>query len=462
MEWQKDCRAAKIDGGGLPGLDEIPETKSAILKLREFIAGEKFAFWFSAAIMFSLISLSGMPLIGHALKFSDIFLALAGISTVASVTLSGRFPGELLRHFRPYLWFFTLLIFFIAVAQISGYISGEGVTAKFNAIENYPKAIFNACVFFLMAFIAASYKKVILPISIAIVVSPAVIMPVWRNMSEGVFIGGGRLMGFLSNAIYFGFWMSIAFLVGIGLMSFLKKRWQKLLAFCWLVVIASFILWAASRASWVAIAVASILSILFYMYKRDFRRAGMFAAVIVLSFSLGYFLLPNRELRIQDFIKVRTKNLLASVATLDPQKVAAQRQTTVWPKWIAFVAANPVGHGFDNDFAAKQVSSMLDNPAIITVSNSFLQTALFGGIGALAAFLAIFLFLGRDIWRSMRMGSSERISDLKLMWLLSGPALAIDIFFTDAFFWRHVWVVLGIVLGISLAKDDGLLDPAVR
>jgi hypothetical protein len=190
----------------------------------------------------------------------------------------------------------------------------------------------------------------------------------------------------------------------------------------------------------------------FYAFReKNYRKTAIVIAVCILTFLPAERLIPS-QLQLNPYITARAQNLIAAIITISPESVGGQSHTTAWPRTLQLIFQNPAGFGFgtySRDRLIAMQSAFSDQSAS---TNSFLEIALYGGLGALSFFIAILYFLARETRSFIR--NKHTFSDLEFAWLIVGIAVLIDIFFTDAFLWRHTWVVLGIVLGLVLERSQ--------
>lgn len=386
---------------------------------------------------------------GYSIKAFDFIVVIIGIFLSADGEARRLFLS-IWPRFLPYARYFFTLIVLIVIAQTLAMQSNISATTT-EAILNFARLIFNVYVFFLTAFLIYYDKKSIVSMCWAIFLSPVVVLPAYWDLRPGVYISGGRLTGFLQTPIVFGFWMAVVFLIGIGLYMISDRTWKKIGIALWLIIISSFVLWAASRAAWIAAVAALGLCLFFYVQQKNWPKLKSFFLISVLTIFLGYPLLPYRELKIREYVEERVINLTASVVGLHPTQIQSQSHSHVWPDTLRFIVSNPFGLGFGSHIGTR-LSQFTGG---IPISNSsFLEVALYGGIGGLLLFLIILIKLLLGALRTIKSFNSS-LSDLALVLLILGVVAVVDIAFTDAFLWRHIWFVLGMVLGISLSEGYG-------
>ncbi|MEK7507936.1 MAG: hypothetical protein AAB602_02540 [Patescibacteria group bacterium] len=383
---------------------------------------------------------------GTSIKVFDLLAAIIGVFLAVDGEARLLFRN-VWQHFRPYVYYFLALVALIAVAQALMYAGpGTSVISAETAV-NFARVIFNSYVFFLAAFLICYDKKLLMLVCAAIFISPAVVLPAYWDLSPDAYISGGRLTGFLQTPILFGFWMAIVFIVGIGLMLAARTQWLKIITAAWLIIIANFIMWAGSRASWIALALALILCFIFYIQRRKWFKIKQLVVICIVAGLGGYLLIPNDGLKMKPFIADRAANLAISVVTLSPSAIQAQSHSYGWPVFLKSIFKTPQGVGFGYPISSK-----------IGTNNSFLEVALYGGIGASIIFFAILANLFGAVIRAIRNLCDSSMFDVKVAWLLVSVIVAVDIFFTNAFLWRHAWFAFGMVFGISLAEQRGVDD----
>ncbi len=398
-------------------------------------------YWLTILSVFSLIFRRG-----SFVKVFDVLIVIIGILLIAN-------PESFIaikKFFIKFKYaFFTIifLIIFIIFAQLLSYALGNNIDINFEIFKNHGRLIFNVYTLFLVGFLISYNKKILFPVSWAIIFSPIIVLPAYWNLNEEFFISGGRLTGFLQTPIIFGAWMMVVFLIGIGFFFTLQKKWQKTLLLLWLAIIANFILWAASRASWLALIAAIFILITFYFLIGEKKKSGIIFLIFIFTFSVGYILLPSKDLKIKAWVLDRSKNLAESIVVLHPEKIQGQMHTTTLPNAVRFISQNSMGSGF-GDYTAMNLGILNKGD---TVSNSsYLELALYGGVGALFMFLLFLFGVGKEIRKILL---SRKLSDLEIVWIVACLAFLIDIFFTDGFLWRHTWFMLGVVIGIVHIVD---------
>jgi len=374
-------------------------------------------------------------------KAFDVLIVLISILLVTNSETFVFIKRFIIKFRRVFLYIFFLIIFII-FAQFLSYFLGYNLDINFETIKNHGRLIFNFYTLLVISFLIFHNKKLLIPVSWAIIISPIIVLPVYWNFNEGFFINGGRLTGFLQTPIIFGIWMTIVFLVGLGIFHTLKNNWQKFLLILWLIIIANFILWGASRASWISLVIAIIIFMLFYFLKNEKRKSLAIFLIFITTFLIGYFILPSKDLEMQAWVLDRAKNLATNSVFLRPESIQGQNHTTTIPNAFSFVYHNYLGSGF-GEYAAINLSIL--NHGSPLSNNSYLELALYGGVGALLMFLFFLFGVGKEIKKTILSG---KLSDLEIAWIIAGIAFMVDVSFTDGFLWRHTWFVLGIVIGI--------------
>ncbi|MDO8516324.1 MAG: O-antigen ligase family protein, partial [bacterium] len=387
---------------------------------------------------------------GPSIKLFDILIVIIGFLIVMDPETK-NLVKEFITRSRRIIFIFAALIGFIVIAQCLSYARGTMIDAE--TFKNYGRAIFNVYTLLIAGLIVVYDKKILSALSWAIIASPVLVLPAFWNFDDGVFIGGSRLAGLLQQPLIFGAWIMVVYLLGIAMILSSKKLWQKALLVAWLSVVANFILWSAARAAWIALAV-SLLALTLILYRKgSVAKIGLILSAVVITFSIGYSTLPSRVLKIKSLVSDRANNLTASIVSLRPQNVAASVHLQSFSNAPAFIMHHPLGIGFGG--SSKNITDVADQPVL--ANNSYLEVAMHGGIGAFLLFAFFLWEFGRGARNMIR---SER-SELKIIWLLAGFAFLIDIFFTQAFLWRHLWFVLGIGLGITYRSSDETLANSI-
>ncbi|MDP2598970.1 MAG: FkbM family methyltransferase [Candidatus Liptonbacteria bacterium] len=385
--------------------------------------------WCATITAFFLIFRSGMGP-----KSADILLAILGILVVAGAE-SRAFLKALWPRMRVYVYCFAAIIFFVALAQFITYVRFGANPVQPAILGLYARMLFDAYAFLLMAFLIAFDRRLLKWVSAAILISPIVMAPIYLQHGPEWYLSGSRLAGFLKNPIVLGVWTMVAIFIGLGFSLDVKSAWKKIPIIAWLAVIASFNLWSGTRASWVALAFGLLLWIWFsYFKERSVGKALYLASVSFIIFSLGHAILaipsrPNQQ--IQSFITERSLTLIT-------QPLSQQTNTYEWSEGIPLAAMNPWGLGFYVPRAPQHFDT-----------NTFLEIMLDGGIGALAAFFIILWKIGESIKGAIAGKEEGTRNNLAHAWLVVALAIGLTIFFTNSFFFRLVWIALGITLGVA-------------
>ncbi len=383
---------------------------------------------------------------GYSVKVFELLAVIMGAALCMDTEARNAFR-KIWPRARVYAACGILLVALVAAAQAQVYFWFGISTINAETLVNFIRLIFNLYIFFLTAFIVYYDKKTILPICGAMLISPLFILPAHWDFREGVYISGGRLTGFLQTPIMFGFWMAAIFIIGIGLSMSFKQLWKKFVVVALLVVVSNFIFWSASRAAWLAVAIGLTLFLLFYAGQRKWRSVGALVLICLITISLGYAFLPHQELKMKEYVGNRLLNFATSIATLRPNDVQSQIQTRAWPEVLGFVASHPLGVGF-NGVSGNADRDSSGPEAHLPSNNSFLEVALYGGWGALCMFLFILCKLGFEAVRAMYKTALRPLPDMSVALFIVGVVVIVDIFFTNAFLWRHVWFLLGMALGV--------------
>lgn len=373
----------------------------------------------ASTAIFSLALHKGSPK-----PFDAIFLALVLVTFAQWKTWKDIYAFW--PRIKPYAMYVALIFLFIALGTVLNFeeniehIGGRGLAV------NFVRVLFNAAVFLFFAFLVSSREKLLPWASIGLLASFALSIPAYWNIDEGVFIDGGRLKGFSQGPLIFGFLSTIGFLVAIGLLINSKRFWSKAVFAASVVAIANLNLWAASRATWIAVAVGLVLSFAFSR-RSILDKLKYFAVFPAMAFFLGWVFLPSSPaLTIRQWVGERAVNLVASPVHEGQTRIQA------WSAASTAILENPLGLGFERRFLS---------------SGTFFEVALFGGIGALVFFAAIFFRILKEASVAARNLAGDRFADLKLAWVMAGVAVIAAIFFADAFLWRQTWALLGISLG---------------
>ncbi len=389
-------------------------------------------FWIVVAAAFFLMLRSSQPV-----KWADALFVTAGI-----LTFLHRRARTAVVEFWPQIAIYILpllaIAIFIVIGQFIGFLRHGPPPASANAIVlNYARLALEMGMLLFLACAISTGQRLVHYLSLAVFASPLVIIPIFWGTWQDILLSNGRLSGFLQSPIILGSWLSIIFIIGVGIFLSSKVLWQKMAAASWLVVIANFILWSASRAAWLSLAVSIIIWSVLYLKKKSFKKCLVILALSISVFYLGYllFCLGARPTpAVQAFVSKR-------VAEFITHPTASQVRHLFWLEAVDIIFRNPLGVGFG-------YYPIIADGKLIQPFNTFLEVAVYGGIGALTAFLLFFYRMGISI-RATLEDLLDQGADLKLAWLVAVPALLVNIFFADSIFFRHVWVTLGVALGIS-------------
>ncbi|MBU6500557.1 MAG: hypothetical protein KGJ89_03835 [Patescibacteria group bacterium] len=387
-------------------------------------------------------------------KITDLLLLVIGAALIT--TKETRFGIKALwPKLKPYAWSLFAIFALTAIAQVISYIHGQNSIDKETAV-NYGRLAFNAYTFFVAAFLVYFYgKKYLLPASLAILLSPLLAIPAYWNPNEGVYVGGGRLMGFMQSPILCGLWTVVAFIIGIVIFVNYKKAWQRILMAVVLVVLASFIEWSASRASWLGLLAAIVALIVYYACKEKIiMKAGLVAIAFIFSLIMGYRIALIIQPKIHILALNRATNFATSIIKFSPSEIESQNQSEAWPKTFEFLLQNPLGLGFGY-YGIATLTTKYNYSYPFFASNSLMELISYGGFGSLIALLILVFNLGKEAWKKiMSFSREDALRHLKLGWIVATAAFAVGILFTNAFLWRHTWFLLGTVLGICLDKTE--------
>lgn len=403
------------------------------MNLLEPISKKSIIFWLAVAAAFLLILREGQPV-----KWADLLFAIIGILVLinrrARSWIAGLWP-----HAKAYVLPILFLVIFVGIGQLAGFLSyGPAPVSIKEIATNYGRLVLVGGIFMLLALLISASPRLIHYLSVAIFVSPLVIVPVFWGAWQNILLENGRLAGFLQNPIILGYWLVVIFLIGIGLFLSSKKSWQKIVVVSWLVVVANFILWSASRAAWSSLAISLIVWSALYFKKGNFKKCWTLVVITIPVFYLGYMLFRLGQPpapAVQSFVAARAVKFVT-------HPLSDQIRPKFWLEASRLAIQNPLGIGFGY-YPRKNIQGETLQPF-----NTFLEIAVYGGAGALTIFILILSRLGASIKLALRELSGAG-AELKLAWFVAVPAVLIDIFFADSIFFRHIWVVLGVALGLS-------------
>lgn len=383
---------------------------------------------------------------------------------------------ETLKKIKPellkWVFYFLALMAFIAAGQIIGYLK-TGVNLMPDVFPHYLRTIFNIYTFFLILAIFAFNKKIIKHSVYAVFISPIVITPIFFGFFKKMYLmDGHRLTGTMVNPQNLAIWLVVAFIFGIAIFLMQNKLWTKTLTLSWLSIISCFILWTETRGALIAILLSALFVIILDIFRKNFKRVKILISVIILVFFIGFLLLPKT---LQGITTIRVLN---KTSYQDPQQqerildlknneqherifrifeylpkglVSDSTRLNIWLKSIIIISKNPAGLGFNY---------LLINPHMVNDSlfgftvNTFLETALMGGIGAFIVFIFILIKIFKSYFRTIGVNNI-----LEWSWLVALFAFLVAATFTDHFLFRNLWFILGGAIGICIANIQAKNTP---
>lgn len=420
------------------------------IKKKFFLIGDKLPRWAFIATLVAVFSfIFRMP---YSPQPVDVFFALA-ILLAAIDERVRRSVKEVWPYLRPFILFFGLFLLLFIAGQIYNYFT-NGVGLSHYILLNYARFLLNAAVFLFVAIIVHAYPSLMRYIGWSVLVSTLLILPVYFVGGGGinVFIAdgyGGRLGGiFQESPIIFALWMGVAFLVGLGFFLDSKKLMGRVVIGLWLGVIANFILWSATRSVWVSL-VAIVLGWCWFalFFENNRKKAAYIFCVVAGAFLLGYAVLSINTVAIQ-----RTTYRIANLARSPYEE---QIRTRIWKKVTPFYMSQPVGFGL---VIATPDAPLIDVGADVVERfnhqsfNTYLEVLGYGGLGAFFLLVLFLAFLGRAVFYALR-DRRFVLRNTEAIWIAAAFFVLADIFFADAFLFRHLWFVLGMLLGVLLTKN---------
>ena len=408
----------------------------------------------SIAAFFFIIRMPRSP------QLVDIVLALALLAIVTSSdtikSLKTLWPS-----LRPYCLILGGLLCLFIAGQIFNYFN-YGIAMSYYIVLNYARFLFNSFVFISIAIAVYCYPILVRYISRAVLISTLVMLPVYFRgpYNENIFISvgsGGRLGGiFQESPLIFGLWMGVVFLVGMGLFLESKKMFWRVVLGLWLGVIANFILWSGTRAVWVSLPFGIVAWCIFALLKeREKKKALRILCITIFAFIMGYGLLAAQN-------GVAFQRTADRIKTLVQSPFENQIRTKIWIKTTPFFISKPFGLGL---VIATPDAPLIDLGAGIVERrnhqsfNSYLEVLVYGGLGAFMLFIIFIFRLGNEALRVFREKRIE-MQDSEMAWIAAAIFILLDIFFADAFLFRHLWFTLGVFFGILLLKRNPKEQPS--
>ncbi len=397
---------------------------------REFIV------WLAVVATFLLIARLGQIKSGIIKPF-DLLMIIIGAYFFSRREI-WFFLKEIKKEWRPFVFYLGALFIFFIIGQVSGFFSGAGVAVVTkDIILNHLRALFNSGIFFLTAFLIVFYPNLLAGISRAAFFSPILIVPVFFGFGQQLYFDGGRLSGLTNNANIFAGWFAVIFIIGLYFVLFSSKWWLRAFSFGWLSIVASFIIWSGSRASWIAVFAGFFTFMVFVLLrKKEIIFLYVIPAVTLGTFFVGFFLLssPVKNLSTERFIG------LIQTPTHNQSRVE------IWQQVIPVIIQHPFGSGFDY-FTLDNNKIITYKETIIFTTNALLEAGVVGGWGAIALVLILIIHLNKRVFQRF-----NELSMLEIAWFSAFIALMVSIVFIDGFLFRHVWFMLGVIFGITLKK----------
>ena len=407
----------------------------------------------SIAAFFFIIRMPRSP------QLVDIVLALALLAIVISSdtikSLKTLWPS-----LRPYCLILGGLLCLFIAGQIFNYFN-YGIAMSYYIVLNYARFLFNSFVFISIAIAVYYYPILVRYISKAVLISTLIMLPVYFHgpHNESIFVSsgvGGRLGGiFQESPLIFGLWMGVVFLVGIGLFLESKKRLGKVSIGLWLGIIANFILWSGTRAVWVSLPFGIVAWCLFMVMREQKKKALRILYVTIFAFLMGYGLLAVHN-------KIAFQRTAHRITTLVQSPFEDQIRTKIWIKTTPFYISKPFGLGLviaTPDAPLSDIGAGIVERFNHQSFNSYLEIIVYGGLGAFILFIVFILRLGNGALRVFREKRIE-MQDSEMAWIAAAIFILLDIFFVDAFLFRHLWFTLGVFFGILLLKLNPKEQPS--
>jgi len=400
----------------------------------------------------------------------EALIILTGVLVVFGIIL-GRLPFPTTQPFKQiyhvYGLLFGALLFFSAVGSFVSIVKfptwrdfGLDVAA------DYGRLLFVFFLFFLTAYLVVSYKNVLRSALFALALSPIAMFVAFVPSSQSFFVKEGRLIGAHADPNYLGSFVAVGIIISIALFLYEESRlrWLGLLN---LFIIAPIFLWAASRSAMLALGFALFALFAIYVVRRTSRsrffNVLIVAGVLLTSISAGFSLFPAPstlfiyerimapfvpEEVIREIVDVHTGEgrpafefLTRDNLNFDEQYFSRIRGNLFKAGAITFMRT-PLGLG-PSFYRWSPVGGVGGS------HNTLLEVGLTSGWGGLLVFLIIVgsvfsktrIFFRAEDW----MGISLTVSLFCVL---------INSLFLDMFTLRWLWLIMGMIVGYSLLKNN--------
>lgn len=403
----------------------------------------------AAALLLGLRTKEFMPV--PFFHLADIMIILA----VISASLSREFRDFGRRHFgvfAPYLKLLSGVVVLIVIGQLLSYLRFGANPLAHSVVMDYLRLIINLCVFFLTSFIIYKNSRILRWVSMAIVASLALVVPVYFYASKMIYFSASRLSGLMENSIVFGAWVVVALILCIGFIVESREVWKRVVLSIWLAFLASFFWWSGARTAWLSMALALALIFVVFLRQREWAKLKLFLFVVFFAFIAGYFLIGNNNFynvprhQMQLYLKSRVTEIVTSPTPYYESRL------NFWNENMAEISRFPFGFGF-TDSAVKN-----RYPGFVSI---FFEVIVYGGVFALVAFIFLWSKLIRAAAKQIKSALREKSDYLKISWLVIGVALLVNIISFNFFLVRIFWFALGVVVGIILRGTTELVPRIV-
>jgi len=388
--------------------------------------------------VFSLIWRYGSPKPFEVLILVTLILAVVDF---LGAKKNGEFEVDL-RDFYKYLFFPTVIL----ISSLSGILWS---TIKFGAFSKYggeiyseyARVIFSMLVLALTAYVVLRSRNAAKFSLFAIVVSPVVLMTSFFPTVRGFFVENFRLIGARNDPNYLATFLTVGAIIAGAyfLFSDSKNRWVPLLSFLYSVPL---LLWTGSRAAFLSILVSYFILFILYIVKRcDFfawRNIFLLFAVISLSSLLSLFVLP----------KDTVNQLFERIAVLQEENQGvvydgfSYSRGELWRGGAHMALNSPLGFGFA--YHNWSPVGKVGRP-----HNTFLEVALSSGWIGFIAFMAFLFFVFK-----LALANIKSYGPIEVALFLSLFYLIFNSFFLDMFTLRWLWLIIGMIIGLSILKKN--------
>lgn len=378
------------------------------------------------------------------------FFHLADVAVILSIfsaLLDKEFRNYIRENFSKFIFYWKLvgvIVIFILLGQIFSFLRFEASLLSRNVVADYLRLAINLGVFFIAALMVYKNPRLLRFITIAIIASFLLIVPVHIFSNNIIYFSASRLSGLMENSIIFGAWVSVSLILCIGLILETTKFWERAVLGVWLTVLSSFFWWSGARTAWISMILAVILFVFILLKQKRWDRLKMFLFITIFAFVAGYFLIGNNSnynvsrQKMQSYLKSRATELVIKPDTYYENRIS------FWRENLSEIYNFPFGFGFKDPLVKNRYPGFV---------STFLEVAVYGGVFALGIFLIFLGMLGKKIILGIKYEIVNSSQYLKISWFVIGVVLLVNIIPFNFFLVRVLWFAFGIIAGIVLKEN---------